>query len=184
MGLAVAGARTAFAALPRLLLLRACCLLFPSGAAPSGPALRLRLRTSSLGETRALPRVLACCPSLRVRRCLLPVFQPSALPLPPRFGTPFRHPEPVFPVCIPPFPKRASARWNWFHCILFSPVRLVNFRFQISALRRFSSAPFPSRQGRCCASSLSRTSAKMRSYPQAAHSLVDNFASCEKCLEF
>lgn len=153
----------------------------PSGDAPSGPALRPRLRTYSLGGGKGPSVGLACCPSLRFRRSVPPVLRPSALPLPLRVGTPFRHPEPVFPACNPPFPERASARWNWFQCILSSPVRLVNFRLSISALRRFFQASFPSRQDRCCASSLSRTSAKMRSYPQAAQWLVDNSASCGIC---
>lgn len=83
-----------------------------------------------------------------------------------------------FRFALHPFRKRASAHQNWFQYILCCPVRLVNFCLSISALRRFFQASFPSRQDRCCASSVSRTSTKMRSYPQAAEWLVDNFASC------
>lgn len=167
-----------------------CCgrvsFFAPSGTAPSGAAL------ARLAFGRTVPPVkkgpfragLACCPSRRFRWIVPPVLRPSALPHPPCFGTPFRHPEPVFPVCNPPFTERASARWNWFQCKLFSPVRSENFCFQISALRLFLQTSFPFRQGRCCASFLSRTSAKMRSYPQAAQGLVDNFASREKGLRF
>lgn len=182
MGLAVAGARAAFAALPRLLPLRACFLV----SSFRRRSLRSGLATS---PSDVLPRGrqgpfrtgLACCPSLRFRWSVPPVLRPSALPLPLCVGTPFRHPEPVFSACNPPFPKRASARWNWFQCILSSPVRLVNFSLLLSALRLFSQASFPSRQDGCCASEVSRTSSKMQSYPQAAQLLVDNSASCGIC---
>lgn len=179
MGLAVAGARASVRALPRFLLLRACFLV---------PSVRRRSLRSGLAASPSdvLPRgrqgpfraFWRAAPRFRFRRSVPPVLRPSAVPLPLRVGTPFRHPEPVFPVCDPPFPKRASARWNRFQCILSCPVRLVNFCLSISALRRFFQASFPSRQDRCCASSVSRTSSKMRSYPQAAHLLVDNSASC------
>lgn len=186
MGLAVAGAVAACCALPRFGLLRACFLPRSFGQRSLGRrACAPCLRTDRpAGRKRALPHVLACCPSRRFCWIVPPVFRPSALPHPPCFGTPFRHPEPVFPVCNPPFPKRASARRNRFQCKLFSPVRSENFRFHISALRPSLHASFPSRQDRCCASFLSRTSAKMRSYPQAAQGLVDNFASREKGLRF
>lgn len=185
MGLAVAGARTAFTAFPRFLLLRACFLFSSSGAAPSGPALRPHLRTiPPSGETRALPRVLTCCPLLGGCRRLPPVSRPSALPLQPCFGTPIRHPEPACPICLPPLPERASARRNWFHHILSSLTRLVKFCPIIRALRHFFRASFPSRQGRCCASVVSRTSRKTRSYPQAARLLVDNSASCGNASNF
>lgn len=111
MGLAVAGARAAVPALPRFLPLRACFLV---------PSFRRRSLRSGLAASPSdvLPRGrqgpfrtgLACCPSLRFRRSVPPVLRPSALPLPLRAGTPFRHPEPVLPVCNPPFPERASAR--------------------------------------------------------------------------
>ena len=179
MGLAVAGARTAFCALPRVLPLRACFLALFLGRRSLRPGLAASLSDgSSRGETRALPRGLACCPSLRFRRRLPPVLRPSALPLPLCFGTPFRPPEPALPVYIPPLPERASARRKWFHRILSSPARSGNLCLSISALRRFFQTSFPSRQDRCCASRVSRTSRKMRSYPQAAEWLVDNFASC------
>ena len=182
MGLAVAGARTTVRTLPRFLSLRACFLV---------PSFRRRSLRSGLATSPSdvLPRGrqgpfrtgLACCPSLRFCWSVPPVFRPSALPLPLHVGTPFRHPEPVFPACNRPFPERASARWNWFQCIRSSPARLVSFSLLISALRRFSQASFPSRQDRCCASELSRTSSKMQSYPQATQWLVDNSASCGIC---
>lgn len=182
MGLAVAGARATVRALPRFLPLRACFLV---------PSFRRRSLRSGLAASPSdvLPRgrqgpfcsVWRAAPRFRFRRSVPPVLRPSALPLPLRVGTPFRHPEPVFPVCNPPFPKRASARRNRFQRILSSPVRLVNSSLLLSALRLFSRASFPSRQDRCCASSVSRTSSKMRSYPQAAQRLVDNSASCGIC---
>ena len=110
VGLAVAGARTAFVALPRFLPLRACFLLSSWTPLPLARPRNLAVGRSPQVGKRALPRVLACCPSLRFCWRLHPVFQPSALPLPPCFGTPFRHPEPVFPVCNSLAPKRASAR--------------------------------------------------------------------------
>ncbi len=182
MGLAVVGARTTFCALPRVLPLRACFLPCPLGDAPSGSASRPRHRTilpsGRKGPFRAVWRVAPC---FRVCRVLPPVLRPSALPHQLCFEPPFRPPEPVFPVCPPPVPERASARWNWFQNILFSPARSGIFYFLISALRRFSQSLVPSRQGRCCASPVSRTSSKMQSYPQAAQCQVDNSASCGFC---
>jgi len=111
MGLAVAGAVATFSVLPRVLSLLACCLLRSFGHRSLG--LRAHapcLRTDSpAGSKRALPRVLACCPSLRFRRLRRPVLRPSVLPHPPCFGTPFRHPEPVLPVCASTPSSRASA---------------------------------------------------------------------------
>lgn len=67
MGLAVAGARAAFAALPRLLLLQACFLLSSVGAAPSGPAWLPRLQTvppsGRQGPFRASWRAAPCSAS-------------------------------------------------------------------------------------------------------------------------
>ena len=144
MGLAVAGARAAFAALPRLLLLQACFLPFPSGAAPSGPASRPFLRTippaGRQGSFRALWRA---APRFRFCWVLPPVLQPSALPHQLCFGTPFRPPEPVLPVCNRPFPERASARRNWFQYILSGPARVENSAFQSVPCGAFFRLRFP-----------------------------------------
>lgn len=111
MGLAVAGARATVSALPRFLPLRACFLVssfrrrsLRSGLAASPSDVLPR------GEARVLPSVWRAAPRFRFRRSVPPVLRPSALPHPLRAGTPFRHPEPAFPVCNPPLPERASAR--------------------------------------------------------------------------
>jgi len=56
------------------------------------------------------------------------------------------------------------------------PIR--KFQPEISALRHLFHTLSPFRQVRCCASKPSRTSSKKQSYPQTAHLLVDNSASC------
>jgi hypothetical protein len=128
MGLAVAGAVAAHPALPR----SGCCWRVsfsgPSGTAPSGSSLAGlafgRIPQGEKGPFRASRRA---APGLAWRWVRPPVLRPSALPRQPCCGTPFRHPEPVLPACIPPLPKRASARRKWFHCKLSVPIRSENF---------------------------------------------------------
>ncbi len=175
----IAGARTTVHALPRFLPLRACFLVpsFRRRSLWSGLAASLSdvLPRGRQGPFRAIWRAAPCsasagpCPRSCDHRPCRFCFASGR-----HSGIRNR----AFRCAGPPPPERASARWNWFHCILSCPARSVNFCLLLSALRRLSLASFPSRQDRCCASTMSRTSAKMRSYPQAAHLLVDNSASC------